>query len=364
MSDWLVTGGAGFIGSNFVSLAAARTAARLVVLDALTYAGNLANIAELIEDGRIRFVRGDICDSACLAALFRDYSFDRIIHFAAESHVDRSILGAQAFIRTNIDGTYRLLEAARAAWAGTTRDNLFLHVSTDEVFGALGPADAPFTEASPYRPSSPYAASKAAADHMVRAWQRTYGLPAVVTNSSNNYGPRQFPEKLIPLMTLNAIEGRELPVYGNGQQVRDWLHVEDHCEALLLILSQGVPGQTYAISSGDERPNIEVVLQICRTVDGIMSREPGTSERLIRHVADRPGHDRRYALDAHKLRSELGWRPRRLFSREIASVVAWYLANRDWADAIRSGEYMDYYRRQYDARPAALAQPRAAAAGR
>lgn len=356
MSTWLITGGAGFIGSNFVRLAAARSAARLVVLDALTYAGNLANIADLIEDDRISFVRGDVCDSACLANLFREYAIERVIHFAAESHVDRSVLGAQAFIRTNVEGTYRLVEAASRVWIGASLKGLFLHVSTDEVFGALDSSDAPFTEQSAYNPSSPYSASKAASDHIVRAWQRTYGLPAIITNSSNNYGPRQFPEKLIPLMTLNAMEGRALPVYGDGLQVRDWLHVEDHCEALLLLLERGKPGETYAISSGEERANIDVVRQICRVVDDLLARPPGTSECLIRHVADRPGHDRRYALDASKLRDEIGWRPRHSFDDAIVSVVAWYIDNHPWADAIRNGEYMDYYQSQYGARSPALAE--------
>ena len=354
MSTWLITGGAGFIGSNFARLAAMRGAARLVILDALTYAGNLANIADLIDGDRICFVRGDICDAECLGELFRRHPIERVIHFAAESHVDRSVLGAQAFIRTNVEGTYRLVEAARRAWTEAREKRLFLHVSTDEVFGTLEAADAPFTENSAYNPSSPYSASKAASDHVVRAWQRTHGLPAIVTNSSNNYGPRQFPEKLIPLMALNAAEGRELPVYGDGLQVRDWLHVEDHCEALLLLLERGRPGDTYAISSGEERANIDVVRHICRLVDDVLARAPGTTQSLIRHVTDRPGHDRRYALDAGKLRSELGWRPRYSFDDAIASVVAWYVNNRPWADAIRSGEYMDYYRTQYAARSAAL----------
>lgn len=356
MSTWLITGGAGFIGSNFVRLAAERSTARLVVLDALTYAGNLANIADLIEGGRIDFVRGDICDSASLAELFGRYGIQDVIHFAAESHVDRSVLGAHAFIRTNVEGTYKLVEAARKAWSGSRPRGLFLHVSTDEVFGTLDPAAAPFTEQSPYNPSSPYSASKAAADHIVRAWQRTYGLRAIVVNSSNNYGPRQFPEKLMPLMTLNAMEGRPLPVYGDGLQVRDWLHVEDHCEALLLLLERGKPGETYAVSSGEERANIDVVRHICRIVDDFLARAPGTSESLIRHVADRPGHDRRYSLSARKLRDELGWRPRHSFDDAIASVVMWYLDNHRWADAIRSGEYMEYYQSQYGDRAPALAE--------
>ena len=259
MTAWLVTGGAGFIGANFVRHAAGETDCELVVLDSLTYAGNIRNIADLVDRKRVRFVRGDICDVELVPALFREHQFARVIHFAAESHVDRSILGPLPFIRTNVEGTTNLLEAARSAWGDQLDDRLFLHVSTDEVYGSLGPADAPFNESSPHRPSSPYAASKAASDQIARAWHHTYGLPVVVTNCSNNYGPLQFPEKLIPFMILNAMEGRELPVYGDGGQVRDWLHVEDHCRALLLLLDRGRPGATYLIGGQCERTNLQIV---------------------------------------------------------------------------------------------------------
>lgn len=346
MSTWLITGGAGFVGSNFVRLAAGRSAAGLVVLDSLMHKRNLASIADLIDEGRINFVWGDVCDAACLAQLFREYSIDRIVHFASKSHVDPSVLGARDLIRTNVEGTYRMLEAARKAWAGSAQNKLFLHVSTDEAFGPLDPVDAPSTERGGYCPSSPYYASKAASDHFVRAWHWTDGLPAIVTNSSANYGPWQSPEKFVPRITLNAIEGRDLPIYGDGVQTRDWLHVEDHCEALFLILERGRVGESYAISSGDVRTNTAVVLLICRAVDDILLRAPGSSERVIRHVAEGRDHDRRYALDASKLRNELRWQPRLDFEQAIPSVVAWYVENRDWADS--RGKRRDNYRRQYE----------------
>lgn len=349
MTHWLVTGAAGFIGSNFVRLACAVAGARLVVLDALTYAGNLENIADLVEDGRVGFHRGDICDAVLVAELFARYRFDRIVHFAAESHVDRSILGAGPFIRTNIQGTAVLLDAARASWQGCADGRLFLHVSTDEVFGSLEPGDAPFTEQSPYRPNSPYSASKAAADHLVRAWQHTYGLPAIISNCSNNYGPWQFPEKLIPLTILNAFDGRELPVYGDGLQVRDWLHVEDHCRALLAILERGRVGGTYVVGGSCERANIEIVRRIAAEVDSLIGQPAGTSARLVRHVNDRPGHDRRYAMNAALLQRELGWRPRHDIESALPAVVRWYWENRAWADSIRSGAYVEYYEKQYGA---------------
>jgi dTDP-glucose 4,6-dehydratase len=349
VSAWLITGGAGFIGANFVRMAAA-TDAELVVLDALTYAGNVANIAGLIDAGRITFVRGDICDDELVRELFERHSFDRVAHFAAESHVDRSILGPRPFIHTNVEGTLVLLEAARAAWPGVARDKLFLHVSTDEVFGSLEPEDPAFTEASPYRPSSPYSASKAAADHLARAWHHTFGLPVVVSNCSNNYGPFQFPEKLIPLMILNAIDGRELPVYGDGRQVRDWLHVEDHCRALMLLLNHGRPGQTYVIGGDCERTNIDIVRRICAEVDSLTGRPAGASAALLRHVTDRPGHDRRYAMNAARMKAEFGWLPLHSLNEALASVVRWYHDNRAWSDAIRSGAYMTYYEQQYRGR--------------
>ena len=347
MRSWLVTGGAGFIGANFVRLAARESVEPLVVLDALTYAGNLENIADLVDAGRIKFVRADICDREVVAELFDRYRFERVIHFAAESHVDRSILGPLPFIRTNIEGTAVLLEAARTCWGAQTQDKLFLHVSTDEVYGSLLPSDPAFTEASPYRPSSPYSASKAAADHLARAWSQTFKLPVVVSNCSNNYGPLQFPEKLIPLMILNAIEGRELPVYGDGGQVRDWLHVEDHCQALLVLLSRGRPGETYVVGGGCERTNLQVVNQICVAVDQLLGRPAGSSANRIRHVADRPGHDRRYAMNAAKLTAETGWKPQRVLDKALPALVAWYHEHGAWADAIRSGEYRSFYEKLY-----------------
>ena len=350
MRTWLITGGAGFIGSNFVWMAARQELASLVVLDSLTYAGNIANIRDLVETGEITFVRGDICDSETLVELFGRYDFDRVVHFAAESHVDRSILGPDAFIQTNVIGTYKLLEAARSAWADAGDGKLFVHVSTDEVYGSLGPDEPAFTESSRYKPNSPYAASKAAADHLARAWFRTYGLPVVVTNCSNNFGAWQFPEKLIPLIILNAVDGRELPVYGDGQHRRDWLHVEDHCEALLLVIQGGKPGETYAIGGENERPNLEIVRQLCTVVDKFLGQAPGTAAKLIQHVKDRPGHDRRYAINPAKMRSELGWRPRRNFDNSLRDVVQWYLDHREWAEAIRSGEYKEFYDRQYGGR--------------
>jgi dTDP-glucose 4,6-dehydratase len=349
MTVWLITGGAGFIGANFVRVAAAGAADTIVVLDALTYAGNFANIAEVVDGRRVRFHKGDICDAALVDELFATYRFDCVVHFAAESHVDRSILGPQPFLRTNIEGTYVLIEAARLAWQGEAKRR-FVHVSTDEVFGDLAAHDPPFTETTPYRPSSPYAASKAAADHVVRAWQRTYGLPAIITNSGNNYGPWQFPEKLIPLMILNAIERRELPVYGDGQQMRDWLHVSDHCRAIMAVIEGGEIGGTYLIGADNPRANIDVVQEICRAVDAALGRAHGTSDKLIRHVKDRPGHDRRYALDAATLRTKLGWRPRETFETALPGLVRWYLQHKDWTDAVRTGAYTQYYERQYGGR--------------
>jgi len=350
METWLITGGAGFIGSNFTYLAAEHGDARLLVLDRLTYAGNLANLEPLIDAGRIEFVHGDICDNALVNELFTARGIDRVFHFAAESHVDRSILGPGEFLRTNVEGTFCLLQAARAAWTGAGAGKLFLHVSTDEVYGDLGPEDPPFSETTPYRPSSPYSASKAAADHLVRAWHRTYGLPAIITNCSNNYGPWQFPEKFIPLMIINALEERELPVYGDGRQIRDWLHVQDHCEALLCVARHGRPGATYNIGGDNPRTNLAVLETLCSIIDARTGRRPGHTRALVRNVTDRPGHDRRYAIDAARIATELGWRPRLQFERALPEVVDWYLAHRDWIDAIRTGEYQAYYQRQYAVR--------------
>jgi len=350
---WIVTGGAGFIGSAFVRMARARRLARIVNLDLLTYAGNLDNLADLKGDPGHRFVHGDICDAELLARLFAEERPAALVNFAAESHVDRSIRDAAPFLRTNVLGTQALLDAARAHGAGAGAGERgafhFLHVSTDEVYGSLGPGDAPFTESTPYAPNSPYAASKAAADHLVRAAHHTWGLPTLVTNCSNNYGPCQFPEKLIPLVICNARDGRPLPVYGDGLQVRDWLHVDDHCEALLRVLDAGRPGETYNVGGGNERTNIETVRAICQALDELI---PGTAPRtrLIRHVADRPGHDRRYAIDAAKIRRELGWEPRTRFEDGLRATVAWYLDNGAWVERVRSGAYREWIADNYGQR--------------
>jgi dTDP-glucose 4,6-dehydratase len=333
----LVTGGAGFIGSSYVRLARRKRPNALVVnVDALTYAGNLENLTDLEGDAKHLFVRADIRDGGTMVALLRKHAIEAIVSFAAESHVDRSILSAAPFLDTNVAGTLQLLEAARAA--GVRR---FLQVSTDEVYGSLGPSGA-FEETTPISPRSPYSASKAAADHFVMAFHHTHGLDTVITRCSNNYGPYQFPEKLIPLMILNAFEGKPLPVYGDGLYVRDWIHVEDHCEAVDLVLEGGVAGEVYNVGAENERPNLDVVRTILRLT--------GRDESLIRHVPDRPGHDRRYAMNARKIREQLGWRPRHDFDQGLADTVAWYRANPAWADRIRSGAYRDYYEQQYAAR--------------
>lgn len=350
MSAWLITGGAGFIGSSFVRLVLEKTEHPIVILDALTYAGNLANLSDVLDEPRVTFVKGDICDVECVDRLFAEHTIDAVIHFAAESHVDRSILGPTAFLKTNIDGTYTMLDAARRAWDGAFEGRRFLHVSTDEVYGTLGPDDPPFTEETPYRPNSPYSASKASADHLARAWHHTYGLPVLISNCSNNYGPWQFPEKLIPLFTLNALENKPLPVYGDGMQIRDWLHVQDHCEALLTILEKGTLGETYVIGGDNEQPNLEIIRRICEAVDAQLQRAPGTTSQLITYVKDRPGHDRRYAIDATKLKTELGWTPRFSFDEALPEVVRWYIEHLDWASDIRSGEYLDFYEKQYGER--------------
>jgi dTDP-glucose 4,6-dehydratase len=351
--DVLVTGGCGFIGSNFVRfLLQAREDVRVINLDNLSYAGNLANL-EGVEDRfgeRYRFVKGDICDAAAVRDLFHRFPPAWVVHFAAESHVDRSILGPEPFIRTNVLGTFHLLEAARTTWQkdrDRMRGRRFLHISTDEVFGSLGESGF-FTERTPYDPSSPYSASKASADHLVRAYFRTYEFPSMVTHSSNNYGPYQFPEKLIPLMIHNAENGMDLPVYGDGGNVRDWLYVEDHCRALLRVLEKGVPGETYNIGGMAEMRNREVVEIICNELDRRLGvQEQGPRTRLIRFVLDRPGHDRRYALDTSKIRRELGWRPSVSFREGIGMTIGWFLDNPRWVAGIQDGSYREYYAAQY-----------------
>jgi dTDP-glucose 4,6-dehydratase len=326
----LVTGGAGFIGSNFVLSTLAATGEPIVNLDKLTYAGNPRNLEALCNDSRYVFVQGDICDRELVRDLLRKHAPRAIVHFAAESHVDRSISGPAAFVQTNVVGTFSLLEEARA-YCETRPDLRFLHVSTDEVYGSLGPDEPAFTETTPYAPNSPYAASKAAADHLVRAYYHTYGLPTLTTNCSNNYGPYQFPEKLIPLMIANALAGKPLPVYGDGKNVRDWLYVMDHCEAVRLVLERGRVGETYNIGGGAEKANIDVVRLICGLLDQTSPRKGATYAELISFVTDRPGHDRRYAMDSTKLRRELGWQPRESFESGLEKTVRWYLDNRGWA---------------------------------
>ena len=355
MDSILVTGGAGFIGSNFVRHWLAHEDTPLVNLDKLTYAGNLDSLADVAEHPRYVFVRGDLCDGPLAGRLLKEHRVRAVVNFAAESHVDRSIDSPDAFVETNVTGTFRLLEAARAYWANLPEPQRsrfrFLHVSTDEVYGSLpargqGPQgrgeeqDERFGEQSPYRPNSPYAASKAAADHFVRAYHHTYGLPVLTTNCSNNYGQFQFPEKLIPLMILSALEGKPLPVYGDGQNVRDWLYVEDHCRALRTVLGQGTPGEVYNIGGDCERTNIEVVRSICAILDRLRPDLPHLPcSRLITFVADRPGHDRRYAVDATKIRDRLGWKPREDFESGLQRTVQWYLDNPNWVERITTGTY-------------------------
>jgi dTDP-glucose 4,6-dehydratase len=350
-----VTGGAGFIGANFVLDWIEATGEAVVNIDALTYAGNLESLKSLNGDGRHVFVQGDICDRVLLDQLFAVHSPRAVVHFAAESHVDRSIHGPGAFIKTNVEGTFTLLEASRAYWAGLSDEHKskfrFHHVSTDEVYGSLGKGDAPFTEEHLYEPNSPYSASKAASDHLVRAWHHTYGLPVLTTNCSNNYGPYHFPEKLIPLMIANALAGKALPVYGDGQQVRDWLYVKDHCAAIRAVLERGAVGQTYNIGGWNEKPNIEIVQTICALLDEMKPDAAGGSySRLITYVTDRPGHDRRYAIDARKIERELGWKPAETFESGIRKTLRWYLDNGDWVARVQSGAYREWVATNYGER--------------
>jgi len=351
----LVTGGAGFIGSNFVLDWIATEGTPVVNLDKLTYAGNPANLVSLGDDPRHVFVKGDVCDRALVARLLAEHRPWAIVHFAAESHVDRSIHGPAEFVQTNVIGTFGLLEEARAYWGTLAEPEKsrfrFFHVSTDEVYGSLGASDPPFTETTPYAPNSPYAASKAAADHLVRAYHQTYGLPTVTTNCSNNYGPYQFPEKLIPLTILNAAQGRPLPLYGDGRNVRDWLYVGDHCEATRRVLHKGRPGETYNIGGNSEKTNLEVVNAICSILDDIRPNALITHHSsLITHVRDRPGHDRRYAMNAGKIFAELQWEPRRTFENGLRETVEWYLDHADWVASVASGAYRDWIDLNYGKR--------------
>ncbi len=350
----LVTGGAGFIGSNFVLDWLAASDEPVLNLDKLTYAGNLANLAALQGDARHRFVQGDIGDRALLERLLAEHRPRAIVNFAAESHVDRSIHGPEDFIQTNVLGTFRLLEAARHYWSAlpaTEKEAFrFLHVSTDEVYGTLAPQDPAFAEDHKVEPNSPYSASKAASDHLVRAWHHTYGLPVLTTNCSNNYGPYHFPEKLIPLVIVNAMAGKPLPIYGDGMQVRDWLYVGDHCSAIRRVLAAGRPGETYNIGGWNEMPNIEIVRTVCALLDELRPRADGQPyASQITHVQDRPGHDRRYAIDARKIERELGWRPAETFATDIRKTLQWYLDHPDWVAQVQSGAYRDWVATQYGA---------------
>jgi dTDP-glucose 4,6-dehydratase len=347
-----LTGGAGFIGSNFVLDWMAQSDESLLNLDKLTYAGNLENLTTLQGDPRHIFVQGDLGDLALVGRLLAEHRPRAVLHLAAESHVDRSIHGPEDFIQTNIVGTFRLLESVRAYWAALPELEKaafrFLHVSTDEVYGSLSNDDPPFAETNPYEPNSPYSASKAASDHLVRAWHHTYGLPVLTTNCSNNYGPYHFPEKLIPLMIVNALAGKSLPVYGDGMQVRDWLYVKDHCSAIRRVLEAGRLGETYNIGGWNEKPNIEIVHTVCKLLDELRPKTDGSSYATqITYVTDRPGHDRRYAIDARKIEHELGWKPAETFETGIRKTVQWYLDHPDWVAHVQSGAYRDWVSKHY-----------------
>jgi dTDP-glucose 4,6-dehydratase len=355
----LVTGGAGFIGSNFVLQWLNTERAPIVNLDKLTYAGNLRNLEKVASDPRYTFVRADIGDGGALRQILADFQPRAFVHFAAESHVDRSIHGPDDFVRTNVNGTFTLLEEARAYWSELTPSDKaefrFLHISTDEVYGSLGAEDAAFCETTRYEPNSPYSASKAASDHLVRAYHHTYGLPVLTTNCSNNYGPYQFPEKLIPLMILNARNGKPLPVYGDGKNVRDWIYVGDHCEAVRTVLARGRPGETYNIGGRNEKTNIEVVETICSLLDKLCPDDPVKPHRkLITYVKDRPGHDRRYAIDSAKIESELGWKPRETFETGLRKTVEWYLEHDEWVREVTSGSYREWIATHYSAQSSSL----------
>jgi len=353
----LVTGGAGFIGSNFVRDWLTLNHESVINLDKLTYAGNLSNLASLGQDSRHIFIRGDICDTALVSLLLAKHQPRAIVHFAAESHVDRSIHSPGEFIATNVNGTFSLLEAARAYWTGLTgeaKDGFrFLHVSTDEVYGTLGPQDPPFSETTPYAPNSPYSASKAASDHLVRAYFHTYGMPVLTTNCSNNYGSFHFPEKLIPLIISNARAGKALPIYGDGLQVRDWLYVGDHCSAIRRVLEAGRVGEVYNVGGWNEMANLEVVHTLCDILDTLGPKTSGSYREQITYVQDRPGHDRRYAIDARKIERELGWKPAETFRTGIRKTVQWYLDNQAWVRDVQSGDYLKWVEKNYAARDAA-----------
>jgi dTDP-glucose 4,6-dehydratase len=361
-SSVIVTGGAGFIGSNFVldwfaEADAAGVVRPLVNLDKLTYAGNPANLAAVSARPDYTFIHGDICDASLVASLFDQHRPSAILHFAAESHVDRSIAGPEAFLHTNIDGTFTLLQAARTFYAtleGEERENFrFLHVSTDEVYGTLTPEAPAFHEDTPYAPNSPYAASKASSDHLVRAWHHTYGLPTLVTNCSNNYGPFQFPEKLIPLMITHALNGKPLPVYGDGQQIRDWLYVGDHCSAIRAVLERGIVGETYNVGGGNQQSNLNVVNTLCKLLDELRpNSQYAPHSQLIRFVTDRPGHDRRYAIDARKIEREIGWHAQESFETGLRKTVQWYLDNAPWVENVTSGAYQSWMDQNYGQRSA------------
>lgn len=350
-----MTGGAGFIGSAVIRRLLSLTNYQVLNLDKLTYAGNLESLAGAHAKPNYKFVQGDICDRALLNRIFHEFKPDVVMHLAAESHVDRSIDGPDDFIETNIVGTYTLLQAARDYWdklpPSRKSDFRFHHISTDEVYGDLGRDEPPFTEQHPYEPSSPYSASKASSDHLVRAWYRTYGMPVLISNCSNNYGPYQFPEKLIPLMVLNALHNRPLPVYGKGDNIRDWLYVEDHAHALCKIACDGRPGETYNIGGRAERTNLQVVNTICTHLDNLQPRSTGSYSQLITFVRDRPGHDQRYAINDRKIHDELGWRPQENFETGLRKTVMWYLNNREWVNHVNSGEYRDWLKVNYENRP-------------